>query len=146
MSTLRNVEAIITTPRKAHIVAEGSKHTYSNGLSVVTVCGKFLVDLPETPNYYAHRGGGQFVDGAVTCKNCLRTIQPSKVLFADEATAVLAPGQAVLPAEAAVVPASPTLTLYMEAGSWVLHVEFSDPDSDPALVINGLDAQYIVEA
>lgn len=144
MSTLRNVEAIITTPRKSHIVAEGSKHTYSNGLSVVTVCGKFLVDLPETPNYYAHRGGGQFVDGAVTCKNCLRTIQPSKVLFADESTAVLTPGQAVLPAEAAVVPASPRIEVRYDSGVWGIHVNFSDPESEPMIFMNGYEAEVRV--
>ena len=130
-----SIQMIVGTPARVHIAVPESKHSYSNGHSVVTVCGKFLVDLPETPNRinFADRG---FPNDVVTCKNCRRTIAPSKVLFADESTAVVGPGQAVAAAGAAVVPASPVLGLSYEDGLWVVTIDFADPESAPDVVIN----------
>ncbi len=133
------IKMIVGTPARVHIAVPDSKHSYSNGHSVVTVCGKFLADFPETQNRinFADRG---FADDVVTCKNCRRTIAPSKVLFADDSTAVVGPGLTMGP----VVPASPQIELRWNDDFWEIHVNFSDPASDPMVFMNGYEAAVSV--
>lgn len=134
---------IVTTPSRTHLVVERSRRTYSNGLSVVTVCGKFLVDYPETPNFVGTHESGDLA-ASITCKNCRRTMTPSKVVFADESTAVVGAGQAVLPAGAAIVPDSPTVEVRWNGDLWEVHINFSDPEQEPQVFMNGYEAEVTV--
>lgn len=128
---------IVTTPARTHL-AKGPTYTVGMHSAVATVCGKFLVDGGE--NHFGTHEGGDLA-ASITCKNCRRTIAPSKVLFADEGVAVVGPGQAVT---AAVVPASPQIELRWGGDYWEIHVNFGDPASDPLLFVNGYEASVCV--
>lgn len=130
---------IVTTPARTHLAVERSIRTYGNGQSVVTVCGKFLVDYPETSNFIGTHEGGDLA-ASITCKNCRRTIAPSKVVFAGESTAVVGPNDVVAPA----VPDSPRVELRLQDGLWEVHVNFSDPASEPQFFLNGYEAEVTV--
>jgi len=141
-----SMTATIYTPRKHHLAGEHGSVPGSAYTTARTVCGKFLFvgHSAYTPNKVVDVPTSDLRE-VVTCKNCLRTIAPSKVVFADESTAVVGPGQTVAPVEAQVVPASPTVELrWNPAGVWEVHVNFSDPASEPEYFVNGMEAEVYV--
>lgn len=133
---------IVTTPARTHLIEGDVKH-YSMVSFARTVCGKDLAVNGERENgvYIGTHEGGDLAAG-ITCKNCRRTIAPSKVLFADDSTAVVGPGQVVAPA----LPASPTVELRWDGDSevWSVHINFADPDSEPMFFMNGYEAEVTV--